>query len=131
MMTGITILSGSAGVQTGPIHFIGMDKVGHFLIFGLLAISWIRFLEGWIRGPAKQLAVACLLVMAFGFLDEWHQIHNPDRYFEWADLGADLAGALILSAAFLYIPGFRRFLELEIWGFWRLILGDKAANSAG
>jgi len=111
MMLGISILSGSSGVQTGPISFVGIDKLGHFIVFGLLGIAWIRTFNR--QGTGFGLAV--VLTTLFGLLDEWHQFYNPERYFEWADLAADFIGAVVFSTSYCRIPALRKVLEREIW----------------
>lgn len=111
MMAGITLLSGSAGVQTGPIGFAGMDKLGHLVVFGLLAIAWVRCLEGEAMTPRVRFWSAVLLTAGFGLADEWHQYHNPQRTFEWADLAADCLGAVLAAAAYLNLGRLRALLE--------------------
>ncbi|HKJ91283.1 MAG TPA: VanZ family protein [Oceanipulchritudo sp.] len=112
MMAGISILSGSAGVDTGGVTFPGMDKVAHFLVFGLLGIAWAR-VPGKETARIVRLVMAVALVGGFGLIDEAHQLHNPARQFEWADLLADLAGALGLGGAYLYCRPFRDLMELD------------------
>lgn len=114
IMIGVSILSGTAGPQTGPITFVGIDKVGHFVVFGLLGIAWTRvFLPGGLSG-LPCLLIATGLTTLFGLLDELHQFHNPMRTFEWADLAADFAGALVCSAAYLWLPFLQALAEVKI-----------------
>ena len=112
MMAGISILSGSAGVDTGEVSFPGMDKVAHFILFGLLGIAWTR-LFGEESPRILRLLMAVGLVGVFGLIDEVHQLGNPARQFERADLLADLAGALGLGGAYLYWGRFRDLMELD------------------
>ncbi|MGC9449881.1 MAG: VanZ family protein [Oceanipulchritudo sp.] len=113
MMAGISVLSGSAGVQTGGWSFTGMDKLAHFIVFGLLGIAWAR--TGLLRdaGPRKRWLLAAGLTFLFGLLDEWHQYTNPLRTFEWGDLMADTAGALVFTFLYLRTPRVRSLLERE------------------
>ena len=112
MMTGISLLSGTAGPQVGSWSFVGIDKVGHFVVFGLIGIAWCRSLQA--DAPAwRRLLLATGLTTCFGLLDELHQFHNPERFFEWADLLADAGGALFSGAAYLYIKPLQSLLELE------------------
>jgi hypothetical protein len=113
MMAGITLLSGSAGVQTGGLSFTGMDKLGHLVVFGLLGIAWLRALRPERVPSAGRLALAVLLTGGFGLLDELHQFHNPDRFFEWGDLAADVLGAVLACGAYLASARMRKLLEWE------------------
>jgi hypothetical protein len=113
MMGGISVLSGSAGVQTGDLSFTGMDKLGHLVVFGLLGIAWLRALRPERVPAAGRFAVAVLLTGVFGLLDELHQFHNPDRSFEWGDLAADVLGAVLACGAYLGSVRLRKLLEWE------------------
>jgi hypothetical protein len=119
MMAGISYLSGTSGVQVGSWSFVGIDKIGHFVVFGLLGIAWSRCLapgaSNW-----RRLFLATFLTTGFGLLDELHQFHNPVRFFEWGDLLADACGAFFSAAAYLYIKPLQSFLELEFRQFMRL-----------
>ncbi len=79
-------------------------------------------------GPHRLLA-ATLLATLFGLLDEIHQFTNPERYFEWADLAADFLGALLASAAYLWIGPLQALLEVNFKGAGRLMFMRKGANS--
>jgi uncharacterized protein YfiM (DUF2279 family) len=119
-MVGISILSGSAGVQVNSWSFVGIDKLAHFLVFGLLGIAWIRCLDRNSINNSKKLVFAVGLTTLFGILDEVHQAFNPLRTFEWADAIADFAGALFWVSCYLWIGLFRRLMEMEIYRFPRL-----------
>ncbi len=121
----ITILSGSAGIQTGPLHFIGIDKVGHLVVFGLLGISIARLFRKHDECWKGVLFLSVGFATGFGMLDELHQLRNPMRTFEWADLAADFLGSLIASLLYLRWRGLRNLLEFEIRGFLRLRLTGK------
>ncbi|NBD39185.1 MAG: hypothetical protein GVY10_11515 [Verrucomicrobia bacterium] len=127
-MLGMTLLSGTAGPQTGPVQFVGMDKVGHVVIFGLLSVAVARCFvtEGGTR-PLFVGLVAFAVTAGFGGLDEWHQLHNPLRRFEWADLGADAVGAVLGATVYLRFPGIRHWLEKPL-GSMRLLTGKLGAD---
>ena len=130
MMVGISILSGTAGVQMGSWSFVGIDKLGHLVVFGLLGISWARVPETGHGSRMGILAAAVLLTTGFGLVDELHRYQNPLRYFEWADLAADFAGALVAAALYLGNPRLRGLLERKIGHALRLPSGNKRANLA-
>lgn len=48
--------------------------------------------------PLRVLAVLCF-TLAYGCLDEWHQMGSPGRHGSWADLFTDFAGGLLACAA--------------------------------
>lgn len=129
MMVGISLLSGSAGVPTGPLTFVGIDKVGHLVVFGLLGIAWARCLPSPAWTLCRRLLVATFLTTGFGLLDEIHQYTNPDRFFEWGDLAADFAGALLATAAYLWIRPLQALLEVNFKGAVRLMSRRNPANS--
>ena len=80
--------------------------------------------------PYSRFRVGAALIDDRGRMHTGTNVENASFGLSICAERADLAGALIFSAAFLYIPKVRWFLELKILGLWRLILGNKAANSA-
>jgi len=70
----------------------GWDKVAHFVCFSVItALLW--------RGTAGRAPLAVLAsVMAFGALDEVHQIFVPTRSAELLDFVADAAAATAVCA---------------------------------
>jgi VanZ family protein len=129
LMVAISLFSGSAGVQLEGWSFVGIDKLGHLAVFGLLGVAWVRWLLQMGYGQAMVFLLAVVLTTLFGFSDELHQYLNPLRTFEWADLMADFSGAAIASALYLKTPFFKSFLELKIVDFGRLRSSDKIAQS--
>jgi VanZ family protein len=123
IMVGVSILSGSAGVQTGPIRFTGMDKLGHLVVFGLLAVAWVRALREEVS-PKRRWLAAVLLTTGFGLADELHQLTNPDRYFEWGDLLADGLGAMIGASIYLNSRWARQLCERELFSCRGLMSRD-------
>ena len=65
----------------------GWDKLAHFVCFGVITALLWRGTEG--RAPLVLLAT----VIAFGALDELHQIFMPMRTAEFADFFTDAAAA--------------------------------------
>lgn len=128
MMAGISILSGSAGIQTHGWSFVGMDKLGHLVVFGLLGVAWARCLSMEASSAAYRILFATGLSTVFGYADELHQFHNPARTFEWADLAADFLGALSGSVLYVGSGGLRALLESRIKDLLRLPSRKKPSN---
>ena len=85
-------------VRLPPI--IGIDKLAHILVYGLLAAS---FLYGLQQSPLinnKELtcAVVVLFCLLYGIGDEYHQSFIPGRFVSIWDVAADGIGALIVVA---------------------------------
>ena len=129
IMTGVSVLSGTAGVQTGGWSFTGMDKLGHLVVFGLLGIAWARSFKGDPASPWRGFLLSVLLASAFGMLDEMHQYHNPLRTFEWGDLLADIVGSAVASWMYLYVKPVQRLLETKISQYLRLPSRNNRADS--
>ena len=105
---GIFALSSSTGPSVSrwfpPFEFDHADKVVHAIEFGLLGLLATRALgkgTPWNLRPLETVVAAVLFCLAFGALDEVHQSYVPGRYSEFADLFADVAGAMV--AASLYV----------------------------
>jgi len=130
MMAGISILSGSAGVNVGSWAFVGIDKLAHLAVFGLLGVAWVRSFRTATISATVRWLLAVSLTTLFGLLDEFHQLQNPLRTFEWADLLADFCGAVAGAAAYLHLRWFQTFLELEFRHVLRLRSVQKIPNSA-
>jgi VanZ family protein len=62
--------------------------------FGLALLS-IRALARaqWSGVTGSTLALACIIAIAYGATDEWHQSFVANRHAELRDLGADAIGA--------------------------------------
>lgn len=93
-----------------PGSFVGLDKLAHFCLFGLLATLVLRNRAVWrLRGWRGVIAVA--VVSAFGATDEWHQSFTPGRSVEFADWIADTAGAMLAVTLYLHWGWYRRLME--------------------
>jgi VanZ family protein len=84
---GSGIMLGLLFVTSHPVP-TGWDKVAHFICFSVItALLW--------RGTAGRAPLAVLAsVVAFGALDEVHQLFLPMRSAEFLDFVADAAAAL-------------------------------------
>ncbi|MGE9293039.1 MAG: VanZ family protein, partial [Puniceicoccales bacterium] len=106
---GISLLSGGTvppGVVPGIFQ---IDKLIHVLVFGLLATAVYRALDPAMP-PARRALWAIGLTIAFGLSDELHQGTNPNRTMDFADLLADIAGAIVAT------------LVYQRWGLYRRLL---------
>jgi VanZ family protein len=100
----IVVASGRSSVAAPEI--VGIDKVTHFFVFGLLATLVVR--NGF---PRSQAWIAVVAVSVFGLTDEWHQSFTPGRRVEVADWVADTLGALVAVACYVGWPAYQRCLE--------------------
>lgn len=79
----------SPTIPAGPLT----DKLGHFLMFGVLGALLAYGLQG--AQVAASLAWPLLAGIVIGTLDELHQRGVPGRSSDWRDLLADTAGCAI------------------------------------
>jgi VanZ family protein len=70
--------------------------LGHFLGFGLLALSW-----SWALGPVTRqwLPAAVTLSVAYAIGDEYHQSFVEGRSSSWEDVAIDSLGIAVAVAA--------------------------------
>lgn len=96
----LTLASKPLG-DDAPKLFDGADKIAHALMFGVIAAA---VMYDWQRsGPRRCLSAAAIVVIAigtalFGAATEWMQdAMHVGRSFEWGDMAADAAGALVAA----------------------------------
>ena len=92
-----------------------VKKVGHFLLFGVLAVLIYRGLIG--QGVARKNAalLAVLLAFMYGATDEYHQMFTQGREARVRDVIIDGVGAgIVIFFIYSVLPGlpkkFRTFL---------------------
>ncbi len=102
LMLTIHIASGRSQIAAPPI--IGIDKLAHFAVFGLLATLFARV-------PSMPALVAFALTSLYGIGDEWHQSFTAGRSVEFADWCADTLGAACAVVLYTYCSPYRRLLE--------------------
>ncbi|MDH3645493.1 MAG: VanZ family protein [Gammaproteobacteria bacterium] len=88
---------------TEQSNFLGfvppaLQNLLHMPLFGLLAWLWYRSLRGFGRPSAQAVALATLVSVLWGVLDEIHQFFVPGRFASLTDMGFNVAGALIVAA---------------------------------
>ncbi|MEO7412211.1 MAG: VanZ family protein [Opitutaceae bacterium] len=94
----------------------GIDKVVHFMVYGLLATLLLRAILGSGGKSSRYAAwIAIGLASAYGISDEWHQSFTPGRAVELADWLADTLGAALAVTLYCRWAWYRRTLETPIF----------------
>lgn len=105
----------------------GIDKIAHMLAYGLLALTVLWFLGSTdpsdFLNPALKTVLFCLI---YGMSDEFHQSFIPGRWVSVFDLLADLIGATLVCALWLWNRDFRLSFHRKY-----LILADKLKIFSG
>jgi len=80
------------------------DKVGHFILFGVLTFFLTRaFLSSFPSKPRGWVALSIGLILAlFIALEEWSQQLFPTRTFDLLDLLASYAGIVAFALLAVY-----------------------------
>lgn len=99
--------------DTGAPSLAGLDKLAHFLTFGLMGTLWFRALP-LPFASARRFAAAWGLVLVYGLIDEWIQSGNPSRQADPLDWVADAAGSLLAIALYRGWPWYRGILETPV-----------------
>lgn len=98
----IWLIGGATRLPTGP-EAPGLDKVAHFLMYGVL--GWFAG-RGWIAaGGTMHRAWPLVLALLLGAADEYRQASLPGRSSDVADWLADAAG---IGTGFLLALRLRR-----------------------
>jgi VanZ family protein len=104
------IFFASSSSKIAAPNVSGIDKFGHFMVYGWLGVLWARV--PWVTrlkplGAWTAVAIASL----YGITDEFHQSFTPGRGVEFADWMADTAGALVAVTIYARWHGLRLWLE--------------------
>lgn len=108
MIAALIFIASDQSELAGP-SITGIDKVTHFLVYGLLATLVVRLGEG-----RRSAWVSLIVVSAYGLFDEWHQSFTPGRFVEVADWIADTLGAAVAILLYRGWAPYRRWLETPI-----------------
>jgi VanZ family protein len=83
----------------------GIDKVGHFLIYGTLAATVIiAHRQSTRNGSSLKVSLNTIVVcLLYGLSDECHQSFVPGRYVSVGDIVADVTGAALACALWLLV----------------------------
>lgn len=103
VMGTIFFLSHQSGGDLNVPQIEHLDKLGHFVIYGLLAVTVIWASPEEIKQRRPKLVVSIVIIFCFlyGVSDEFHQSFIPDRSVSGADVLADLCGILFVSGVWL------------------------------
>jgi len=107
------VVFASGGNPHVPVSFVGIDKLAHFGVFGLLATLILRMPQVW-RRIGWRGWIAVVAVSIFGATDEWHQSFTPGRSVEFADWISDTTGAALAVTLYLNWSWYRRLLEIPL-----------------
>jgi polysaccharide biosynthesis protein VpsQ len=86
------------GFVAGLYDFPNGDKVGHFVLMGLLSLLVnLGVLSGPGRRTLRRAITASLVVAGVVALEEFSQQFFPGRNSSWADLASSLAGIIVFG----------------------------------
>ena len=111
LMATIALASSRSTVGGPDLPYI--DKVTHFLVYGLLGTLFVR-VRGLKEWPVLGLGWAVVFASGYGVVDEWHQSFTPGRFVEFADWVADTLGALLAVTLYAHWTWYRKLLELSL-----------------
>lgn len=99
--------------QVSAPNIVGIDKIAHFFVFGLLGtlVARVPAVADW-RGLGLYWAV--VLTSCYGITDEFHQSFTPGRSVELADWLVDTAGAALAVAIYARWRFYRAALECPL-----------------
>lgn len=106
-MSLIFYLSSIPGDKLGPdtLALNMIKKLGHYIIYGVLAVLYLYSLKGR-KSLFETQGAFFLLSLCFAFLyaisDEYHQSYIPGRHASGRDVSIDACGALTILVI-LYI----------------------------
>ncbi len=92
----LAVLIDATGPQKMENLFPDMDKIVHFLTFGLMAYLCVNLLyEAELVDPLFLPLHGIIFVGIIGMIDELIQSHTPGRHADLQDVAADIAGAIV------------------------------------
>lgn len=95
-LAGMVAATSIPGDRLPAVKVPGIDKAAHVLMYGGLAFLLQRELRGGLKRPlSRPLLLAAFFCLAYGLLDEVHQLAIPKRTFSLGDLAADAVGIAI------------------------------------
>jgi len=89
--------------DTSALHFAGMDKIAHLLMYAVLTALWLYPISRTKRLQLRFILGIALVAGLYGALMEVCQLLLTDsRSMDPLDATANLAGALIVAAGFYF-----------------------------
>jgi polysaccharide biosynthesis protein VpsQ len=86
------------GFVAGLYDFPNGDKVGHFVLMGLLSLLVnMAVLSGTGRRTLRRAITTSLVVVGVVAVEEFSQRFFPGRNSSWADLASSLAGIIVFG----------------------------------
>jgi len=73
------------------IHFRGMDKISHFIVFAFMTYLWVRA----INGTPKTTFFIVIVIIGFGGLTEYLQLSSLGRTASIFDQIANIFGIMV------------------------------------
>jgi VanZ family protein len=110
ILLAVMIFMASGRGQIAAPDIVSIDKVGHFLVFGLLGALIAR------TQPRRRWWLGVFVASLYGISDEFRQSFTPGRAVEVADWVADTLGALLSVTLYCRWTFYRRVLEQKLWG---------------
>jgi len=96
-------------MSLGKIKYL--DKVAHFTLFGLLALSINNALHFQsIQIFFRKIYLGSIMVLIVALIEEFSQLGFESRTFDWIDMLFDLLGISFFSSN-LFIRNISRFLR--------------------
>jgi VanZ family protein len=81
-----------------------LDKLVHFGYYAVLTILLI------VAAGGRGVLIAALVVIGVGAADELYQSTVPQRTADWLDFAADIVGAVVAAAVFVWLARRARYL---------------------
>lgn len=104
-------------VESMPRLFEYQDKIEHFVAYGVLAFLLTLTLSFQKRSnllSSKAFLFAFIFILAYGAVDELHQLIVPGRYCDFYDWIADsVGGSLGIGLVYLFLSS-RKVEDTEI-----------------
>ena len=97
------------GPDTGIVNFF--KKIGHVLIFGVLATLYLWSFKGGkslAETSLPRFALSFILTVLYAFSDEYHQSFTPGRHAAVKDVVIDACGAIIFLGSLYGVQSRRK-----------------------
>jgi VanZ family protein len=96
-----TVIATHMPLSNAQKSWIGQkDKIFHFLIFGAICFCLCHALKLIVQSFRLRVAIAFVMLVAFGIVDEWMQSFTASRTASGWDLLADFLGAFFGASCY-------------------------------